>query len=110
MVKAYIAGKVSGMPEHIVKAKFDAKMFELLEKGIFPLNPVLEIKSTNRERQQLGLPKWTDKTHRNKIMRQCVIWLAECDEIHLLPDWQESKGAIDERDIALKLGIKIVYP
>lgn len=47
--------------------------------------------------------KWID------FMRNDIAVLITCDEIHMLPDWKESKGANIEHDLALALGIKIVY-
>jgi len=42
-------------------------------------------------------------------VRADIKTMLECDEVHLLPDWQESRGAQLERDIAVRLGMQIVY-
>lgn len=42
-------------------------------------------------------------------VRSDIKRMLECDEVHLLPDWQESPGAQLERDIALRLGMQVVY-
>ncbi|NDC41298.1 MAG: DUF4406 domain-containing protein, partial [Chitinophagia bacterium] len=46
---------------------------------------------------------WKDAI-KNDIKR-----MLDCDEVHLLPDWQESRGAQLERDIAIRLGMQVVY-
>lgn len=51
----------------------------------------------------LGTGSWQD------YMRNDLSILLRCDEIHMLPDWQSSKGAKIEHQLALDLGIKIVY-
>lgn len=42
-------------------------------------------------------------------IRSDIKRMLECDEVHLLSDWQESRGAQLERDIALRLGMHVVY-
>jgi hypothetical protein len=42
-------------------------------------------------------------------VRSDIKKMLECDEVHLLPDWQDSRGAQLERDIALRLGMHVVY-
>jgi len=42
-------------------------------------------------------------------MRNDIKTLMLCDEIHMLKDWESSKGAKIEHDLAKSLGIKIVY-
>lgn len=35
--------------------------------------------------------------------------LKRCDAIYMLSNWNDSKGAIRERELALKLGLEILY-
>jgi hypothetical protein len=43
-------------------------------------------------------------------MRACITALMMADELHLLPCWQNSKGAVLEHGTAQRIGITIVYP
>ncbi len=91
----YIAGKVSGLPEEQVREKFERAASELKDLGhvVFsPVNAAMD-KAGNREH-----------TLRNRIKTMLT-----CDEVHFLPCWQESRGAQLERDIALRLGMNVVY-
>ena len=88
----YIAGKISGQNEKQVREKFERAASELQGEGNVILSRVNN-KADN----------WKN-TVRNSIKA-----MLDCDEIHLLPGWQESRGAQLERDIALRLGMNIVY-
>jgi hypothetical protein len=44
-----------------------------------------------------------------KNLKNDIKKMLECDEVHMLPDWQQSKSAQLERDIAIRLGIPVVY-
>jgi len=85
---AYIAGKITGLPKGIVKDKFNTMARQLSGMGYQVVKP----------------DAVTDDAVRNDIKK-----MLECDEVHLLSDWQDSRGAQLERDIALRLGMQVVY-
>ena len=89
----YIAGKISGTNKRDALNKFNAAKKLLEYNGFIPFNP-MEI-STRKV-------KW------NTIMRQCVSALMKCDHLYLLKDWQDSEGALIEKAIAERLGIRII--
>ena len=91
---AYIAGKITGLPKGIVKDKFNMMARQLSGMGYQVVKPDAVTDDTN---------SWDDAV-RNDIKK-----MLECDEVHLLSDWQDSRGAQLERDIALRLGIQVVY-
>lgn len=92
--KAYIAGKVTGLPAHTASMRFGTKQKELMNKGYDTVVP-LDIVPTEAS--------WEE------AMRICIAALMECDELHLMSCWQESKGAVIERDLAQRLGMPIIY-
>ncbi|MFI5196905.1 MAG: DUF4406 domain-containing protein [Chitinophagales bacterium] len=91
---AYIAGKITGLPKGHVKDKFNVIANQLTRMGYHVVKPV----SVTDDSQP-----WDD------AVRSDIKNMLECDEVHLLHDWQESRGAQLERDIALRLGMRIVY-
>ena len=91
---AYIAGKITGLPKRNVKDKFNLVADELSAMGYHVVRPV----AVNDDSKT-----WDDAV-RNDIKQ-----MLECDEVHMLPDWQDSRGAQLERDIALRLGMQVVY-
>ena len=90
----YVAGKVTGLPQEEVKSKFNAISDQLKNMGYQVVKPV-NVSDYARE--------WDD------ALKSDIRKMLECDELHMLPDWQESRGAQLERDIALRLGMQIVY-
>ena len=91
---AYVAGKITGLPQDEVKSKSNSISDKLHRMGYHVVRPQAV----------------TDRTHTwDDTMRADIKKMLECDEVHLLPDWQESRGAQLERDIALRLGMHVVY-
>lgn len=91
---AYIAGKVSGLPKAQVTDKFNIVADRLSGMGYKVVQPAAVTED----------PQTWESAVRNDIKK-----MLECDEVHMLPDWQESRGAQLERDIALRLGMHVVY-
>jgi hypothetical protein len=91
---AYIAGKITGLPQNDVKEKFNLVAMQLAAMGYHVVKPVSVYDHTKT---------WDD------AVRSDIKQMLECDEVHLLPDWQDSRGAQLERDIALRLGMQVVY-
>ena len=91
---AYVAGKITGLPKGHVTEKFEHITRELTDMGYQVVQPDGVSDDTK---------PW-DAAVRNDIRK-----MLECDEVHLLPDWQDSRGAQLERDIAIRLGMQVVY-
>ena len=91
---AYIAGKITGLPKGQVIDKFNTMATKLTGMGYNVVKPAAI---------HDDVASW-DAAVRSDIKK-----MLECDEVHMLPDWQESRGAQLERDIALRLGMELVY-
>lgn len=91
---AYVAGKITGLPKSHVTEKFSVVSNQLERAGYSVVNPA----------NVTDEPITWDTAVRNEIKK-----MLECDEVHMLPDWQESRGAQLERDIALRLGMTVIY-
>ena len=92
--KIYIAGKVTGLSTFDLSQKFNSVEQTLTEQGYKVYNPIkIVLEGTDWE----------------PAMRKCISALIECDEIFMLHDWKQSKGARLEHDIAQKLKLRIIY-
>lgn len=92
--KIYIGGKVTGLPIHEASMKFGTVQKLLQAQGHTTIVP-LDLVDSGTD--------WA------AAMKICIAALVGADELYLLPNWSESRGAILERDIALRLSIPITY-
>lgn len=91
---AYIAGKMYGLPAEQVREKFERASTDLRNQGYEVVSPASDLHPDD---------SW------ESTMRHSIKSMLECDEVHMLPCWQESRGAQLERDIAVRLGMDVVY-
>ena len=88
----YIAGKMTGEPD-MGRAKFNKMEKKIKASGHIPLNPA---------RLPQGMP-------RERYMPICLAMIDKCDAIMMLDNWQQSPGAILEREYARYQGKSILY-
>lgn len=93
-MKIYLSGKITGEETQAHKT-FAEKETELKAKGFNVINP-------------MTLPHKHDKTWKS-YMRDCIKALCDCDAILMLPGWENSKGAIIEHDVSIRLEITVFY-
>lgn len=86
----YIAGKVTGLPYLDALTKFVKAEAQLVQAGYAVINPMYLVHKDTDWKQ---------------AMRICLSILPHADHIFLLHDWNESEGAMWERDTAERLGI-----
>lgn len=92
-VSTYIAGPMTGLPEFNYPA-FAAAAKVLRDKGVDAVSPAeLDDGSTGKS--------W------DYYMRLGLRALLDCDEMVLLPGWEDSRGARLERQVAEALGMRI---
>ena len=90
MTRIYIAGPMSGLPDFNYPA-FNAEASRLRALGYHVENP-----ATNPAQSD-----WPG------YMRVAIRQMLTCDMVVLLPGWADSRGAILERSIAMKLDIPV---
>lgn len=94
MKRIYIAGPMTGLPElnfpafHAAAAQYRSQGFEVINPAEINADP------------SAG---WV------ACMRADIAQLVTCDEILLLPGWEDSRGATLERHIAQKLEMRVRY-
>ena len=95
MKKIYISGKITGIEKEAFEL-FEQTEIELMLQGNVAINPM-----------KLEHDKHDQSWH--SYMKTDIKALCDCDEIFMLYNWTDSKGAIIEHSIALFLGLKVVY-
>lgn len=90
--KIYIAGKITGTDMVYTKKLFAKVANQFTLDGYKVFNP-------------MELPHNHDKTWES-YMKECIKGLVECEYIHLIEGWQDSKGAVIEANLADTLKIK----
>lgn len=88
----YISGPMTGLPEFNFPA-FNAKAAELRAAGHDVINPT--------EHGEDGCTEW------HEFLRKDIRLLMDCYAIHMLPGWENSKGARLELHIARELGMRV---
>lgn len=94
MKKLYISGKITGIEETAYE------LFEKAEKevqflGCLWVNPMKL--NHNHDKSWLA------------FMRKDLKALLDCDGVYMLSNWETSRGAIVEHDLAQMLGLEIYY-
>ncbi|MEG1544484.1 MAG: DUF4406 domain-containing protein [Tannerellaceae bacterium] len=93
-MKIYIAGKISGLEIEIAKIKFNNACYRISKQGHTPVNPF-----------DSGLP---DNAPYEEHIKADLEMMYECDAVAVLPNWTDSKGAINEVNEAIKRGMPII--
>lgn len=95
-MRTYISGKITGLPEADARQKFIVSETLLRCQGYDPINPFNLIPDINQ-------PTWAD------YMAHDIRNLMECQAIYMQRDWGQSKGARIEYQIALELGLIVMF-
>lgn len=92
-IRIYLSGPMTGLPESNYPA-FNAEAQRLRAFGYQVENPA--------ENMPPPCKSWEG------YMRISLAQLLKCNALALLPGWMESRGAIIERDLAMRLGMEVV--
>lgn len=92
--KIYISGQITGIEETAYTLFLNAEV-ELKAQKHEVVNPM----TLNHNHDK----SW------HSYMKEDIKALCDCDEIYMLSNWTESKGAIIEHTIAMVLGLKVKY-
>lgn len=89
----YLSGPMSGLPEMNYPA-FHAAAKKLRDAGVVVENPA--------ENQPPECGTWAG------YMRMALVQMLRCEAVVMLPNWQFSRGARIERQLASDLGIRVL--
>lgn len=92
-IKIYISGKITGI-EKEAEALFQKAEDELIAKGYEVVNPMKLVHDHDKS--------W------ESYMRVCIKALCDCEAIYVMKNHFNSKGALIEVDLALKLKLDVI--
>lgn len=92
--KIYLSGKISGLPICEAIKNFESAENQL--KGLATIVNPMRLKHDH------------DKSW-GSYMKEDIKALMDCDAIAMLPNYEESKGALIELNLAKSLGFEIIY-
>jgi len=95
----YIAGPMTGLPDFNYPA-FRAVAAALRARG-------LEVKSPTEVSDDGPPADYTAEMPYGYYLRRSLRMLLDCDEVVLLPGWEQSRGARLEREVAEALGMTV---
>lgn len=93
-MKIYISGMITGCPIEAAREKFDQAARQIEAFGHTPVNPF-----------DNGLDP--SATWEQQIVKDIELLLG-CDAIYLLKDWEQSRGARIEENVAREYGLEII--
>lgn len=96
----YISGAITGVDEHVYRQNFSRRKKILKDMGHVPVDPC---GIGDRLRREMLLEEGREPTH-EEYMNACLPHLLKCDGISMLGDWEQSRGARVERDVAIATG------
>lgn len=91
----YLSGKISGLKEPVAQAKFEKAERMFIDFGYDVVNPMKLDHDHDRT--------WCE------YMKRDIKALCDCTMICMLPNWEESRGAVVEHTIAQMIGIPVFY-
>lgn len=94
-MKTYISGRITGLNYEKVKRNFRNGMNEVIAMGYEAVSPLFN-----------GLPD--SATWAEHMVKDIEILLG-CEAIYMLNNWEQSKGARVEKNIAEEMGFKVMY-
>lgn len=117
--KVYLSGAITGLPEKEWKEMFMEASREITNPK-FKNRIVLEMKPSDDIVSPIDISIQVEKQHKvayfgrslptwEDYMKACLRALTHCTHIYMLKNWKESRGAKVEHQMAVDLGIEIIY-
>ena len=97
--KCYISGKITGLPIEVATENFKKASLHARFLGYEPVNPIEIIPNSEEPKND----KWS------WYMRADLKEMMDCDAILMQENWEDSKGAIVEHNLAKELGFIMMY-
>jgi len=105
MMKIYISGKITGLPIEEAKQNFKNCENWLREDGYDVANPM----ELPEHAEILAMTDLSSEEQWCLHMKADIKAMMDCDAIFVMSNYKESKGAMIEYELAMKLGLHGMY-
>jgi len=99
--KCYISGKITGLTNEVATRNFKEASLQARFLGYEPVNPMEIIPNGDEPKSEKDKWSW--------CMRADLKEMMDCDAILMQENWEDSKGAIVEHNLAKELGFIMMY-
>ena len=99
--KCYISGKITGLTNEVAIENFREASLHARFLGYEPVNPMNIVSDVEEPKNEKDKWSWYMKADLKEMM--------DCDAILMQDNWEDSKGAIIEHNLARDLGFIIMY-
>jgi len=99
--KCYISGKITGLTNEVAIENFREASLHARFLGYEPVNPMNIVSDVEEPKNEKDKWSWCMKADLKEMM--------DCDAILMQDNWEDSKGAIIEHNLARDLGFIIMY-
>tara|TARA_R100000951_G_C2540720_1_gene149291 strand:- start:280 stop:600 length:321 start_codon:yes stop_codon:yes gene_type:complete len=93
MKKIYISGQITGLKKRECYNTFETAVMKLRRLNLSGVSPY----------------KGDEGKTWNEYMKQGIETMMNCEGIFMLSNWRESRGANIERNLAMQLGMRVMY-
>ena len=101
----YLSGKITGDPNYLEKFAVVTKVLRTAYPAARIFNPAWEFLGISKKLEASGI---SEEAGHEILVDMCLKILDYYEAIALMPDWNDSPGAITECKAAMKSGIKII--
>ena len=102
----YLSGKITGDPHYLEKFAAVAHVLRVNHPNATVYDPASEMLEIS---EMLSRSDATEEQTHDILVAICLKAMEGYEAIAIMPDWQESKGAIAEVNFALRKGMKIIW-
>lgn len=115
-MKIYLAGKITGLNIEVARRNFESAAKHLKKDEYLDVTYGILVNACQKCSKDINGEWWNCNHCENtgvrkdtwlNYMKRDVAEMLTCDVVYLLPNWQDSRGAQIERDLALRLGIEV---
>lgn len=101
----YLSGRISGDPNYLEKFAVVTKVLRTAYPAARIFNPAWEFLEISKKLKESGI---SEEAGHEILVDMCLKIMEYYEAIAIMPDWNDSAGAVTELKAAMKNGMKII--